>query len=157
MRIKRCKIYREETYRGYIASKKRYFDGIKVHCVGTATGKPVDFTFAPGSVGDLPGWKSLFLDLPAGSDLYADKAYNDDAYEDTLKEVAQIELTAARRCNSKRPHPGYIGYLCHVIRKRVETAFSQIAAHFPRYLHAVTARGFALKVFLTILVISIVG
>src|SRR5688572_12992848 len=29
-RIRRCRIYRQEGYRGYIASKKRYFYGLKI-------------------------------------------------------------------------------------------------------------------------------
>lgn len=121
LRIRRCKIYREEAYRGFIASKHRFFYGIKVHLVVTASGKPVELTFTPGSVGDMPGFRQLPLDLPEGSTLYADKAYNDYKYEDTLAETNALTLTPARRSNSKRPHVGYIGYLCHAIRKRVET------------------------------------
>ena len=157
IRIKRCKIYRDEAYRGYIASKKRYFYGLKVHLVVTATGQPVDFTLAPGSVDDLSGLKQLPLDLPEDCALYGDKAYNDYEYEDTLQATGQIGLTVARKSNSKRPHPGHIAYLCQVIRKRVETTFSQITEHLARHLHAVTARGFELKVFLTILAYSILG
>ena len=157
LRIKRCKIYRNEAHRGYIASKRRYFYGIKAHLVVTKTGKPVDLTFTPGSVGDRPGFRRLFLALPEDSDAYADKAYTDYEYEDALKEIANITLTAARRSNSKRPHPGHIGYLCHVIRKRVETTFSQVTAHFGRFIHAVTARGFELKVYLAFLAYSILG
>ena len=68
-----------------------------------------------------------------------------------------MNLIAARKKNSKRPHPGHIGYLCQVIRKRGETTFSEIAEHFAKSIHAVTARGFELKVFLTVLAYSILG
>lgn len=30
-RIPRARIYREEAYRGFISSKKRYFYGLKIH------------------------------------------------------------------------------------------------------------------------------
>ena len=42
-RISRAKIYRDEAYRGYISSKKRYFYGLKIHLMVTETGQPVDF------------------------------------------------------------------------------------------------------------------
>ena len=157
MRITRCKLYKSEEYRGYCASKRRYFYGLKAHLIVTATGKPVDVVLLPGEIHDMPGFRSLFLDLPEGAALYADKGYLDYGWEDVLEEVAHVELTAARKKNSKRPHPGYVGYLCHVIRKRVETTFSQITQHFSRSIHAVTPRGFELKVFLTILAYSILG
>ena len=42
-------------------------------------------------------------------------------------------------------------------RKCVETVFSQVAAAFGRTVHAVTPRGFELKVFLTVLAYSILA
>jgi len=48
-------------------------------------------------------------------------------------------------------------YLCQVIRKRVETTFSQIAAHLARSIHAVTPSGFELKVLPTVLACSLLG
>ena len=42
-------------------------------------------------------------------------------------------------------------YLQEVLRKRVETAFSQITMLFPRFIHAVTRKGFELKIYLFIL------
>src|ERR1051325_10263801 len=33
-----------------------------------------------------------------------------------------------------------------LMRKRIETAFSQLAAMFPRHIHAVSLRGFLMKV-----------
>lgn len=117
----------------------------------------MEVVLSRGSLHDMPGLRSLFLDLPEGADLYADKGYTDYEWEDLLVAICNIELTAARRRNSKRAHPGHIGYLCQVIRKRVETTFSQITAHLARSIHAVTARGFELKVFLTILAYSILG
>ena len=157
LRIRRCHLYQGEEFRGYCASKRRYFYGLKAHLIVTATGKPVEVVLAPGSLHDMPGLRSMFLDLPEGADLYGDKGYTDYEWEDLLLAISNIELTAARKRNSKRPHPGHIGYLCQVIRKRVETTFSQINEHLARSIHAVTPRGFELKVFLTILAYSILG
>jgi hypothetical protein len=41
------------------------------------------------------------------------------------------------------------------IRKRIESAFSVIAQKFPAHIHAVTAQGFELKIFLFILACGI--
>jgi hypothetical protein len=46
IRIRRCKLYppQEEhggAFRGYIASKRRYFYGLRVHLVSTGAGEPV--------------------------------------------------------------------------------------------------------------------
>lgn len=157
LRIKRCRLYQGEDYRGYCASKRRYFYGLKIHLLVTASGKPVEIVLTPGEVHDTPGLRSLLLDLPAYSEIYADKGYLDYEFEDTLKDCGDIHLIAARRKNSKRPHPGHLGYLCQVIRKRVETTFSGIAEHFAKSIHAVTARGFELKIVLTVLAYSILG
>jgi transposase len=157
LRIRRCHLYRGEDFRGYCASKRRYFYGLKLHLVVTATGKPVELGLTEGEVGDMPGLRSLTLDLPDGSELYADKGYTDYHAEDVWNEAGAVNLIAARKTNSKRQHPGHIAYLCQVIRKRVETTFSLIAQHFSRTIHAVTPRGFELKVFLTVLALSILG
>jgi hypothetical protein len=52
-RIDRCRIYTDEAYRGYIAGKKRYFYGLKVHLLITERGEPVEFFFTPGSASDV--------------------------------------------------------------------------------------------------------
>ena len=156
LRIKRCRLDRGEDYRGYCASKRRYFYGLKIHLVVTASGKPVEIVLTPGETGDTPGLRSMPGDLPAGSEIYADKGYTDYSFEDALSDC-DLHLIAARKKNSKRPHPGHIGSLCQVIRKQVETTFSGIAEHFAKSIHAVTARGFELKVFLTVLAYSILG
>ena len=37
-RISRCQIYRDEAFRGYQSSKRRYFYGLKIHLMITETG-----------------------------------------------------------------------------------------------------------------------
>jgi hypothetical protein len=157
LRIRRGKLDHGEDFRGYCASKKRYFSGLKAPLLVIAGGKPRDIVLNPGEVNDLPACKQMAWDLPAGPTLYADKGYTDYVLEDTLADVHRVELIAARKKNSKRPHPGDVVYLCQVLRKRVETTFSQIDQHFSRRIYAVTPRGFELKVFLTILAYSILA
>lgn len=145
IRIFHSKIYTEEEYRGYQASKKRYFYGLKVHMVVTVDGRPVEFIFSPGSCTDIKAFKRLSLDLPEGSTIYGDKAYTDYEEEDLLAESG-IDLKPQRKENSKRQHSGCMNYLIDCKRKMVETAFSGIARLFPKHIHAVTAIGFEIKV-----------
>jgi methyl coenzyme M reductase subunit C-like uncharacterized protein (methanogenesis marker protein 7) len=42
-----------EAWRGYQASKRRYFYGVKIHLVVTASGQPVEFVLAPGAEADV--------------------------------------------------------------------------------------------------------
>lgn len=81
----------------------------------------------------------------------ADAAYTDYDLEDHLCAEAQIELTADRRKNSKRVHPAWLSYWCQQSRRRIKTTFSTLTKWIGRRLHAVTARGFELKVGLTII------
>jgi len=157
IRIARCHLYRGKEHRGYCASKRRYFFGLRIHLLITATGQPVEIVLAPGSQADISAFRALPLDLPEGAQIYADPAYGDYLLEEKLQEIAGITLTAQRKQNSKRPHPGWVQYVCEMTRKQVETTFSQIAECFARSIHAVTPRGFELKVFLTVLAYAIVG
>ncbi len=155
IRIRRCRIYQGEAYRGYIPSKRRYFYGLRVHLVISKTGQPVEFLLAPGAWNDCRVLKALRLDLPEGSTLYADKIYNDYVYEDFLQEAAGIRLKPLRKKNSKRAVPPWVPALGNYLRKRVETTGSQITALFPKVIHAVTAKGFELKVMLFVLAFAV--
>jgi hypothetical protein len=157
MRIRRSKIYSDEDFRGYQASKKRYFYGLKIHLMVTKDGQPVACFLTPGSFGDVDALKSYAYALPDGSIIYADKAYNDYEIEDLLKEVEHIQLIPMRKKNSKRALPPYISFVQSYHRKRVETAGSLIAQLLPKSIHAVTSQGFALKVALFVIASSLNG
>jgi hypothetical protein len=146
IRIFHSKIYSNEKYRGYQASKKRYFYGIKVHMLVTVGGQPVEFIISPGSCSDIAAFKNLNLDLPQGAVIYGDKAYTDYDEEDFLFEAAGIELKPQRKSNAKRRFSKCMEYIIDHQRKIVETVFSGIARLFPKHIHAVTSRGFELKV-----------
>jgi hypothetical protein len=75
--------------------------------------------------------------------------------EDLMKESCYIELSPIRKKNSKRETPPYHAFVQHYHRKRIETAGSLIESVLPNTIHAVTARGFELKVFLFVLAYSI--
>jgi len=144
IRITNSHIVKGEEYRGYCASKRCYFYGFKVHMIVTSDGIPVEFTFTSGRIHDIDGIKQMPVDLPNESELLADSAYTDYMLEDMLADNG-IRLLAARKTNSKRPHDPCIEYLISVGRKRVETAFSDIAKYMPKKIHAVTDTGFLIK------------
>ena len=153
-RIRRAKLYRDETYRGYQASKRRYFYGLKIHLMVTSAGQPVECVLTPGSVSDVQVLKNYAYDLSPGSVVYTDKAYNDYEIEDLLAEVEDIHLLPIRKKNSKRPLSASTRFSQSYYRKRVETAGSQLMGLFPKSLHAVSASGFELKVALFVLAYS---
>ena len=154
IRIRRAKLYQDETYRGYQASKRRYFYGLKIHLMVTSAGQPVECVLTPGSVSDVQVLKNYAYDLSPGSVVYADKAYNDYEIEDLLAEVEDIHLLPIRKKNSKRPLSASTRFSQSYHRKRVETAGSQLMGLFPKSLHAVSASGFELKVALFVLAYS---
>jgi Transposase DDE domain len=159
IRIRRCRLYPQtehgEAFRGYISSKRRYFYGLRVHLVVTGAGEPVQFSLVAGSEADVTVFKDLRLDLPEGSVICADKAYTDYHYEDLLKEAASLHLKAQRRKNSKRAMPMWEEFLSKPIRKYIETVFSGITNLFSKKIHAVTPRGFELKIVWSLLAFAI--
>ena len=113
--------------------------------------------FTPGSANDTAQLKHFAFDLPEGSTVYGDKAYNEYFTEDLLREACGIEFLPLRKKNSTRPVAAYVEYLQRYYRKRIETAFSLFERLLPKSIHAVTARGFELKVFLFVLACSFDG
>lgn len=109
---------------------------------------------APGAMSDTAALPRYALDAPEGAWLTGDKAYNDDTTEDVLGE-AGVELLPMRKTNSHRPVPPCFTYLQASVHKMVETTGSLIERLLPKSIHAVTARGFALKVALFVLAASI--
>ena len=96
IRIRRSKIYTDEAFRGYQASKRRYFYGLKVHLLVTADQHPVECFLTPGSMGDVSGLQYFDFDLPAGSRVTGDKAYNNYEIEEIVADV-EVELKPIRR------------------------------------------------------------
>src|SRR5207237_7319019 len=77
IRIRRSKIYAREDFRGYQASKKRYFYGLKIHLMVKQDGQPVECFMTSGGCCDVDVFVFYAYELPYGSIIYAYKAYND--------------------------------------------------------------------------------
>lgn len=145
IRIFNVKLIKSEEYRGYIASKKRYFYGVRVQLLTTKSGIPVEYVFLPGSASDVRALNALPLNLPPGSEVYGDWAYTDYTVEDDLEQSSQISLKVMRKKNSKRQDEPWNQYIKQSTRHYIETVFSSITGAFPKSIHAVTYQGFLLK------------
>lgn len=75
IRISRCRLAQGENWRGYSASKRRYFYGLKVQVLVTVDGLPVKCSILPGRLSDIHGLAELPLSLPVGAQVAADSAY----------------------------------------------------------------------------------
>lgn len=162
IRIRRTRVYRDasgsgpdERYRGYTASKRRYFFGVKLFLMVTADGAPVEMFLVPGRTGDVSGLDVFDFELPEGSTVWADSAFTVYAIEDLLEEAAGIALRPMRKKNARRGVPADVAYLQAVGRKVVETSGSMLERLLPKSIHAVTPRGFELKVMFFVLAYSV--
>ena len=152
--ISRSRLHKGEAWRGKIASKHRYFYGSKAHLMVTEAGHIVETFLTPGRCSDVWGLRCYRFDLPPGSVVYADKAYSDYGIEDALQ-ASRDNPEPLRKKNSKRQYPPWEVYLQQTYRKRVETSNSLIEQLLPKSIHAVTAPGFELKLFLFIIATNI--
>ena len=102
-RAYRCRLYQDDgnAYWGYCAAKEEYYYGLKAHVIVTQSGRPVEVLLLCVCSGDLTGMKELTLDLPAGAQLYADKAYTDYTYEESL--LKEKQLTFSPYAGALRP------------------------------------------------------
>ena len=145
IRIKGCKILKGEQFRGKHASMRRYFYGVKVQVLTTTNGIPVEFCFVPGSESDVQALKKLPMTVAPESSIYADSGYTDYTIEDDAKDAEPLRLMIQRKSNSKRKDEPWIRFLKEHMRKGIETTFSMLKGLFLRKIHAVTFKGFLLK------------
>ena len=155
IRISRCKLLKGKQWRGKQSSMRRYFYGVKVQVMINAQGIPVEFGFVPGCESDVQALKKLPLAVAPESKIYGDSAYTDYQAEDDMKEAEMIDLMICRKSNSKRPDEPWIRFIKEYMRKGIETSFSEIKALFLRKIHAVTFKGFLLKIVMFILAFTL--
>lgn len=145
MRIANCKIITEKKWRGYTASMRSYFYGVKVQLLTTKDGIPIAFHFTPGKTGDAKALGKMIDKLPVEASLYGDSAYTDYGLEDIALKRKCISLKIQRKSNAKRSDTLEQKNEKLKMRKRVETTISDIKKMFPRTIHAVTLEGFLIK------------
>ncbi|MDX2304929.1 MAG: IS982 family transposase [Microscillaceae bacterium] len=156
IRIGRCKLLQGEDFRGKNASKRVYFYGFKVALLADESGNPIELAIYPGAYSEQSALKRLDFDLPPGSIVWQDSGFTDYEWEDFYKEHEGIEFATQRKKNSLRGDSFTDEVAKKYNRKKIETKFSEITARFPKKIHAVTTRGFQLKIFFVILAFSMI-
>ena len=155
IRISRCKLLKGKQWRGKQCSMRRYFYGVKAQVLVNDQGIPVEFGFVPGCESDVQALKKLPLAVAAESKIYGDSAYTDYQAEDDMRETDLVELMIQRKSNSLRKDEPWIRFIKEQMRKGIETSFSEIKALFLRKIHAVTFKGFLLKLVMFILAFTL--
>ncbi|TPG43806.1 IS982 family transposase [Flavobacterium pectinovorum] len=145
MRITNSKILKGKKYRGYTASMRNYFYGVKVQLLTTKNGIPIAFHFTPGKTADIKALGKMIDKLPAEASIYGDSAYTDYGLEDFALMKKCVLLKIQRKSNAKRTDTIEQKNEKLKMRKRVETTISDIKKMFPRTIHAVTLEGFLIK------------
>ena len=155
IRISRCRLVKGECFRGKLASKRRFFYGVRVHVVVTEAGLPVEFALLPGSAAEQRGLDALPLALPAGTELYADAAFTCYWLEDTLREQGELDLQVCYRANSLRRQSPALEAFKTMMRRGIESTFSAITRLFGHHVHAVSFAGFQIKIALFLLAFTL--
>lgn len=155
IRIINSKLVKGEKWRGYTASMRRYFYGVKVQLLTTGKGIPVAFCFTPGKQADVKSLEKLVRGLPPEASVYADAAYTDYKLEDDLFASELINLKVQRKSNSKRTDTKLQTQEKLKMRKRIETSISDIKKMFPKTIHAVTLNGFLIKLILFVFALQL--
>ena len=155
IRIARCRIVRDERFRGYCASKRRYFYGVRVQVITRADGVPVEFAILPGRFADIDGLAELPLEFPEGAHLIADSAYTQFEWETHLQETQNLRLLVVAKSNTRRNVEPPMEEYKKLFRKRIETAIGELMKLFPKKIHVTSLKGFILKIRLFLLAFQI--
>ena len=115
-----------------------------MHVIVRDKGILVEYCFTVGNTHDIDGLRQMPLAFSQKSTLFADSAYTDYLLEEMLADD-DINLLAARKQNANKKHEPWVEYIISTLRKKVETSFSDIAKYFPKNIHAVTDKGFLIK------------
>lgn len=150
IRISNCKLLKDKKWRGYTASMKTYFYGVKVQLLTTKSGIPVAFHFTPGKTADAKALGKMIDKLSSESSVYGDSAYLDYGLEDRAFERLAVMLKIQRKSNSKRIDTTEQKLEKLKMRKRIEVAISDIKKLFPRTIHVITIEGLLIKLTLFI-------
>jgi hypothetical protein len=150
VRIQRCRILKGKQWHGRSPSHAQYFYGVRVQVL-TLYGVPVEFCLMPGRENDFGALQRLPFQVAPESSIYMDANYTHYQSEDDAFDAEAIWIKAARKSNSTKKDEPYVKFLKQVMRKGIETTFPELKAKMLRCIHAVTEKGFLLKVALFVI------
>ena len=102
-------------------------------------------------VHDNTTFQGMDINLPKNSDLYGDAAYINKEHKEFHEKFNGIRLKAATKKNSLEKNTWAEELENRYYRKTIENTFTDITAKFPKKIHAVTAKGFLLKILIFII------
>jgi len=144
VRAQRCQKVSGKAYHGYCASKQEYYFGWQLHLVCDARGVPVAFDILPARWDELVPLQHLLADLPAGSQIVADKGYVSSTDEQLAYVFGNVRFIPQYRKNM-RGNSTNDAALIRQHRSMIETVNSQLEKMGLQRLHARTTAGFVLK------------
>lgn len=150
IRIKRAKILSGEENRGYIASKRVYFYGLRVHIITDDEAFIHEFVIVTGGSHDLNGWANLSLYfLKEGDEVISDRGYTCYGWEEEMEREG-IRWRAIRKKGSRRYEGDEEESRKKRARRIIESVGSVLRLYFGKRVQAVTLRGFLLKIMMAI-------
>jgi hypothetical protein len=152
-RARRCRKVRGRLFCGYCAAKKEKFFGWRLHLICTPAGMPVAFTLLPGALHDLTPVHELTAQLPAGSRVLGDKAFNSAPDEASILDGVGVRLVPIRRKNMK-PQAWCDEYDLKLYRRHIENVNSQLESMGVQRLHARTNPGLELKLHASLIAVA---
>lgn len=160
IRLPRCKLTKhvphKEKLRGFIASKRQYFYGVKLHLITNDTGGLLEYSPLPGSIHDMTHLLEINLNLTSSNYLLADKIYNYGGYKAYIdKDTSYPTLEPLRKKNFKQrgEHNEKLGK--QIRRRVIETTFSLLENMGIDKLRASSLQGWLSKVHLSIFALRI--
>jgi hypothetical protein len=126
----RAKVAAELASKGYCASKKLYFYGVKLHCVGllkpNTIPAPSFVGLAPANVHDHTVFEQISSTLTIGR-IFADKAYGDSDHQKRLFEKQGIHLLTPLKKEKglfSMPGPETFSTCVSRVRQPIESFFN---------------------------------
>jgi hypothetical protein len=146
----------DEDFRGYCASKREYYYGVKLNLLKNCLDMPREYSIHPARTGDLDCLKSLNLNLPPNSEILGDKAYSDLQLQEDCRSLPQfknLKLSPILKKNTKQMYNSdYYNELSkRILRRPIETLFSLLKNN----IQATSLNGFVMKIHFSVLSRSI--
>lgn len=90
MRIANSEIFKDKKWKGYTASMRNYFYGVKVQLLTTKDGIPISFHFTSGKTGDAKALGKMIEKLSPKASLNRDSAYTAYGLEECFGEKMHL-------------------------------------------------------------------
>ena len=141
--------------RGYSAATRGYIFGYKLHVLSTPGGLIINHFVTPANVHDVSQLPALAYGQMSHARLLADRGYTGRKGQLDLFEQDQVEMIVPDKSNAITPQNLW-NKSYSIIRKRIETLFSQLTDQFTiKHNYAKTVRGYLSRIRLKITALTL--